>query len=143
MARSSAPRALASSVAGASAIGSAVTHRPGPGADDAGAEPGSARGADDEGLGAAGQRAGGLDAGEGADAGEAVAHLGDEQQLAPGVGGGLGGGLGLVGLGGDRHHHAGQDHAVGKGQGGEGVGVDRAGHGDLQEVTCDVQVTTT
>ena len=53
---------------------------------------------------------------------------GDEQQLAALLGGG-GGRLGLVGLGADRHDHAGQDDAVGKGEGGEGVGFERLGHG--------------
>ena len=103
--------------------------QPGSGADHAGPEAGPTRGPDDQGLGAAGQRAGRLDLGEGADPGEAVADLGHEQQLAAGVVGGAGGGLGLLRLGGDGHDHAGQDHPVGKGQDGQGVGVDGAGHG--------------
>ena len=75
-----------------------------------------------------GQRAGGLDAGEDAHVGVAVADLGHEQELAAVVGGGRRGRLGLGGLEGDGHDHRRQDHAVGKGQDGKGVGLDRAGH---------------
>ena len=102
--------------------------QPGAGADHAGAEHGPAGGAHDERRGAAGQDAGGLDGGDGADLGVAVADPGHEQQLAALLGGG-GGRLGLVGLGADGHDHAGQHDAVGKGEGGEGVGFERLGHG--------------
>ena len=100
----------------------------GPGADHAGTQPGSAGGAHDEGGGATRQHAGRLDRGDGADLGEPVTDAGDEQQLAALAGSG-GRGLGLVGLGADRHDHAGEDDAVGKGEGGEGVGFERLGHG--------------
>ena len=54
----------------------------GPGADHAGAQPGSAGGAHDEGGGATRQDAGRLDRGDRADLGEPVTDAGDEQQLA-------------------------------------------------------------
>ena len=82
---------------------------------------GPAGGAHDQGGGAAGQHAGGLDGGDGADPGEPLADPRHEEQLAALLGGGRGG-LGLVGLGADGDDHAGQHHAVGKGEGGEGVG---------------------
>ena len=110
------------------------------GTGDAGRHPGPARGPDHGGHGAAGQGAGGLDAGHRAHLGQAPVDPGHEQQLAPV--GGLEGGLGLVGLEGDGDHHRGQHHALGQGQHGEGAGVEGAGHGTPPRVTCEVQATT-
>ena len=111
-------------------------------ADDAGAEPHSSRGSDDERLGAPRQHTGRLHLGEGADRGEAALHLGDQDELSAGVRGRPGRRLGLVGVGGDRHDHAGQDHAVGKGERRQGVGIDGTGHAISRSVTCDLQATT-
>ena len=116
--------------------------QPGSRAHHAGAQPGPSRGAHDQGLGASRQGPGGLQLGDGPHRGEPVAHLGHEQELPAVVGGGRGGGARLLGLGGDGHHHAGQDHAVGKRQRGVGVGIHGVGHAGLHSgslATCKSQ----
>jgi hypothetical protein len=91
---------------------------------------------DDQRRHAAGQVAPVLDAGDRAHPGvAALGAPGDEQQGAPGLGGGVGGGPRLVGLEGEGHDHPGQHDVVGERQDRQGHGVEIGHRGPLREST--------
>ena len=95
----------------------------------AGADAGPVQAPHHEGPGAAGERAGVLDRGDGAHPAEEPVDAGHEQQAA--VGGGVGRGRGLVGLDREGHHHPGQDHAGRQREDRQGQVLD-VGHGWYQ-----------